>query len=183
MLDLVGLDRSLARRYPHELSGGQRQRLAIARALVTDPQFVVFDEAVSALDVSVQSQVLNLIKDLQARKGFASLFISHDLAATRYVSHRIAVMYAGEILEIAPAALFYARPQHPYSRALRLPIAELDRARFGLRTAPDLVPSAGCPLSPRCPWAIDLCCSTKPALRPVGEGLSACHRAEEISIA
>jgi oligopeptide/dipeptide ABC transporter ATP-binding protein len=183
MLDLVGLDRGFARRFPHELSGGQRQRLAIARALITDPQFVVFDEAVSALDVSVQSQVLNLIKDLQAKKGFAALFISHDLAATRYVSHRIAVMYAGEIVEIAPASLFYAKPQHPYSRALRLPIAESERAAFGLRAVTDLIPSDGCPLSPRCPWMIDLCRDAKPKLRPVNGGLSACHRAEEVSVA
>jgi ABC-type glutathione transport system ATPase component len=183
MLELVGLDRGFVTRYPHELSGGQRQRLAIARALITDPQFVVFDEAVSALDVSVQSQVLNLIKDLQAERGFASLFISHDLAATRYVSHRIAVMYAGEIVEIAPASLFYAKLQHPYSRALRLPIAEWERATFGLRDAADLIPTYGCPLSPRCPWVIDPCRDAKPKLRPVNEGLSACHRAEEVSVA
>jgi ABC-type glutathione transport system ATPase component len=118
MLEMVGLDESFATRYPHELSGGQRQRVAIARALITSPRFVVFDEAVSALDVSVQTQVLNLIKSLQASRGFASLFISHDLAATRYVSNRIAVMYAGEIVEMADAARFYARPEHAYSRAL-----------------------------------------------------------------
>ena len=118
MLEMVGLDESFALRFPHELSGGQRQRVAIARALITDPRFVVFDEAVSALDVSVQTQVLNLIKNLQASRGFASLFISHDLAATRYVSNRIAVMYAGEIVETAEAARFYAQPQHAYSRAL-----------------------------------------------------------------
>jgi ABC-type glutathione transport system ATPase component len=123
ILERVGLDESLAARYPGELSGGQRQRMAIARALITEPRFVVFDEAVSALDVSVQAQVLNLIRALQAEHGFGALFISHDLAATRYVSHRIAVMYRGEIVEVAPARRFYGRPQHPYSQRLLEAIA------------------------------------------------------------
>jgi len=118
ILERVGLDPSLAARYPGALSGGQRQRMAIARALITEPRFIVFDEAVSALDVSVQAQILNLIQDLQAKQGFAALFISHDLAATRYISHRIAVMYRGEIVEIAPADRFYEQPDHPYSRQL-----------------------------------------------------------------
>ncbi len=117
-LAMVGLDPGFAQRYPHELSGGQRQRMAIARALITRPRFVVFDEAVSALDVSIQTQVLNLVKQLQAEGGFASLFISHDLAATRYVADRIAVMRAGEIVEEAPVRKFYDRPSHPYSQAL-----------------------------------------------------------------
>jgi len=117
-LTMVGLDAGFAQRYPHELSGGQRQRMAIARALITRPRFVVFDEAVSALDVSIQTQVLNLIKQLQAEGGFASLFISHDLAATRYVADRIVVMRAGEIVEQAPVREFYERPSHPYSQAL-----------------------------------------------------------------
>jgi ABC-type glutathione transport system ATPase component len=119
MLGQVGLDPALATRFPGELSGGQRQRMAIARALITHPRFIVFDEAVSALDVSIQSQILNLIRDLQQEHGFAALFISHDLAATRYVSDRIAVMRAGEFVEVAPAARFYATPEHPYSRSLR----------------------------------------------------------------
>ena len=123
MLAEVGLDPELAARYPGELSGGQRQRMAIARALVTNPRFIVFDEAVSALDVSVQSQILNLIRGLQRQHRFAALFISHDLAATRYVSHRIAVMRRGDLVEVAPAATFYARPQHPYSRTLHDSIA------------------------------------------------------------
>ena len=119
MLELVGLESSLAQRYPHQLSGGQRQRVAIARALITKPNFIVFDEAVSALDVSVQAQILNLIKDVQAVQGFAALFISHDLAAVRYVAHRVAVMLNGEILEVAPSARFYGVPEHPYSRKLQ----------------------------------------------------------------
>ncbi|MFX0546669.1 ATP-binding cassette domain-containing protein [Roseovarius sp. S1116L3] len=118
MLDQVGLSADFADRYPGQLSGGQRQRVAIARALITEPRFILFDEAVSALDVSVQTQVLNLIRDLQADHGFAALFISHDLAATRYVSDRIAVMLRGEIVEAAPARDFYGTPSHPYSRAL-----------------------------------------------------------------
>jgi ABC-type glutathione transport system ATPase component len=118
MLENVGLDATLAERLPGQLSGGQRQRVAIARALVTEPRFLLFDEAVSALDVSVQAQVLNLILDLQAEHRFGALFISHDVAATRYLSHRIAVMKEGEIVEIGPRERFYGRPQHEYSRAL-----------------------------------------------------------------
>ncbi len=118
MLENVGLDAGFAERFPGQLSGGQRQRVAIARALITEPRFIVFDEAVSALDVSVQAQVLNLIRELQDRHGFGALFISHDLAATRYISHRIAVMYQGEFVEVAEAARFYGTPEHPYSRKL-----------------------------------------------------------------
>lgn len=118
ILDEVGLEASFAGRLPHELSGGQRQRVSIARALITRPPFLVFDEAVSALDVSVQAQILNLIKDLQAEFGFSALFISHDLGAVRYVADRVAVMRAGEIVETAPAAVFYDHPQHEYSRQL-----------------------------------------------------------------
>ncbi|MGP4019572.1 ABC transporter ATP-binding protein [Saccharopolyspora sp. 5N708] len=114
----VGLDASVVRRYPHQLSGGQRQRVSIARALITRPPFIVFDEAVSALDVSVQAQILNLIKDLQAEFGFAALFISHDLGAVRYVADRVAVLRHGEIVETADAAVFYRTPRHAYSRKL-----------------------------------------------------------------
>ena len=123
MLSLVGLDQDFADRYPGELSGGQRQRVAIARALITKPRFILFDEAVSALDVSVQSQILNLIKELQEQHRFASIFISHDLAATRYVSDRIAVMLEGEIVEVAEAQKFYEKPDHPYSQQLYATIA------------------------------------------------------------
>ena len=183
MLVKVGLEPVLANRYPHELSGGQRQRLAIARALITHPQFVVFDEAVSALDVSVQSQVLNLIKDLQASERFAALFISHDLAVTRYVAHRIGVMYQGELVELAPASTFYHKPKHPYSRALRLIIAEEDRAAFTFKDVAAPGAARGCPFSARCPWAIERCVADKPVLREVEGSYSACHRAEEIGAA
>jgi ABC-type glutathione transport system ATPase component len=118
MLESVGLDGGFAERFPGQLSGGQRQRVAIARALITEPRFIVFDEAVSALDVSVQAQVLNLILDLQTQHGFGALFISHDLAATRYLSRRIAVMREGEIVEIGSRDQFYDCPEHPYSRSL-----------------------------------------------------------------
>lgn len=118
MLESVGLNPSLAERRPHELSGGQRQRVAIARAMITQPSLIVFDEAVTALDASVQTQVLNLIRDLQAERGFAAVFISHDLAAVRYVSQRIAVAYRGEIVETGPVERFYGQPEHPYSREL-----------------------------------------------------------------
>ncbi|MEU6645191.1 ATP-binding cassette domain-containing protein [Saccharomonospora sp. NPDC046836] len=114
----VGLDDSFAQRYPHQLSGGQRQRVSIARALITRPPFIVFDEAVSALDVSVQAQILNLIKDLRAEFSFAALFISHDIGAVRYVADRIAVMRYGEIVETAPATVFFGTPEHEYSRQL-----------------------------------------------------------------
>lgn len=117
-LGRVGLDPGLRTRFPHELSGGQRQRAAIARALITEPSFVVFDEAVSALDVSVETQILNLIRDLRETQGFSALFISHDLAATRYVADRIAVMKSGEVVEVDKAARFYGEPHHPYSRRL-----------------------------------------------------------------
>ncbi|NEE00200.1 ATP-binding cassette domain-containing protein [Phytoactinopolyspora halotolerans] len=118
MLEEVGLEPSFADRYPHELSGGQRQRVAVARALITRPRFIVFDEAVSALDVSVQAQILNLITDLQAEFGFSALFISHDLGAVRYVAHRIAVMRHGEVVETADTETFYTTPVHEYSRQL-----------------------------------------------------------------
>jgi ABC-type glutathione transport system ATPase component len=119
VLESVGLNPALADRYSHELSGGQLQRVALARALITEPEFIVFDEAVSALDMSVQAQVLNLIRDLQHERGFAAAFVSHDLSAVRYVADRIAVVYDGKVVEQASAADFYGTPTHPYSRALQ----------------------------------------------------------------
>jgi ABC-type glutathione transport system ATPase component len=180
MMSRVGLNPDHIDRLPAEFSGGQRQRIAIARALITRPQFIVFDEAVSALDVSVQAQVLNLIKDLQATMGFASLFISHDLAATRYAADRIVVLYQGRIVEDAPASIFYGSPAHPYSRALRIPVVPADSPAFALRNADGAQPSAGCRLAPRCPWAIERCGTDVPLIRPVGLSHAACHRAEEV---
>jgi ABC-type glutathione transport system ATPase component len=137
MLALVGLDASLADRRPHELSGGQRQRVAVARAMITRPDLIVFDEAVTALDASVQTQVLNLIRDLQAERGFAALFISHDLAAVRYVSHRIAVAYQGELVETGPVRRFYGQPEHPYSRELMSTLRSTTPASSRLTTYED----------------------------------------------
>lgn len=122
MLEAVGLETSLGARFPHELSGGQRQRVAVARSLVTSPRFIVFDEVVSALDVSVQAQILNLLRELQRERDFASIFISHNLAVVRYVSDRIAVLHQGELVEVAPSERFYDQPDHEYSRKLRAAI-------------------------------------------------------------
>lgn len=181
MLLRVGLGSEFAASYPHELSGGQRQRVAIARALITHPHFIVFDEAVSALDVSVQAQILNLIKGLQVDHQFGALFISHDLAAVRYVAQRIAVLYAGEIVELAPALRFYGRPHHPYSRALGPATTDGDARRFQLKGTGEGVALVGCPLHPRCPMAVERCRVEKPALRKIGDGEVACHRAEEVA--
>jgi oligopeptide/dipeptide ABC transporter ATP-binding protein len=183
VLELVGLDRSFVDRYPHELSGGQRQRVAIARALITEPRFIVFDEAASALDVSVQTQVLNLIKDLQEKHGFGALFISHDLAATRYLSHRMAVMYAGVLMEVGPVKLFYGKAQHPYSRALSISIDEKSNASFALKGISTEVADEGCPLHLRCPWSIERCRRDRPQLRDVDRSKVACHRAEDVASA
>ena len=178
MLEQVGLQPVLAKRYPHELSGGQRQRVAVARALITHPKFVVFDEAVSALDVSVQAQILNLIRELQARAGFAALFISHDLAAVRYVADRIAVMYAGDIVEAATADMLYGRGLHPYTRGLQVASDLIEEEGSRLADASEEVAREGCPLAPRCPIASDRCGTEHPVLRPVGKTLVSCHHAE-----
>jgi ABC-type glutathione transport system ATPase component len=177
MLALVGLDAAVATRFPHELSGGQRQRVAIARALITSPRFIVFDEVVSALDVSIQAQILNLIKRLQSERRFAALFISHELAAVRYVSDRVAVMYAGEIVETARSIDLYSAGAHPYTRALQA--AARGDPTYQLRDAVDL-PEVGCPVEPRCPMAIGVCREVHPRLRPLAGRMVACHRAEEL---
>lgn len=177
-LEMVGLDRGFAERYPHELSGGQRQRVAIARALITEPRFIVFDEAVSALDASVQTQVLNVVRDLQERHGFAALFISHDLAATRYVSHRMAVMFDGRLMEIGPSRLFYERPIHPYANALREAAAMTDAAPHTLVGGAEEISASGCPLSRRCGFADERCRTELPKLREIAGSRAACHHAE-----
>ncbi len=179
MLERVGLEPALAKRLPHQLSGGQRQRVAIARALITKPRFIVFDEAVSALDVSVQAQILNLIRELQHETGFAALFISHDLAAVRYVADRVAVMYAGEIVEFASGATFYRRALHPYTRGLQEASELLEEPDAKLMDVAGQPPSQGCALSQRCPLVIERCRAERPPLRPLGDDLVACHRARE----
>jgi peptide/nickel transport system ATP-binding protein len=185
LLEEVGLKDDVARKLPHELSGGQRQRIGIARALSVDPALVVADEAVSSLDASVRAQILNLFKDLQARHDLTYLFVSHDLGVVRYMSHRIAVMYLGEIVELAPADELYAQPLHPYTTALISAVPSLVRRGRRIRLPGEPPnpsnPPPGCKFHPRCPLATELCRVEHPPLREVAPGrLAACHYAEEV---
>jgi oligopeptide transport system ATP-binding protein len=186
-LNVVGLRPNVLSRYPHEFSGGQRQRIGIARALVLEPKFIVADEPVSALDVSVQSQVLNLIEKLQADHGIAFLFISHDLAVIQHVSDEVAVMYLGRIVEQAPAMDIYRSPRHPYTQALLSAIPQPDPGRKPDRIVLDgdvpspMNPPSGCAFHTRCPLAVERCKKELPVLRKMNSsGLHqvACHLAE-----
>jgi len=186
-LRAVGLEPDHATRYPHEFSGGQRQRVGIARALVVDPAVLVCDEPVSALDVSVQAQVVNLLRRLSEERGLALVMIAHDLAVVRYMSTRVAVMYLGRIVEIGPKEAVFAAPRHPYTRALIASIPNPDpdvpRPRVAIAGEPPSpadIP-AGCPFNTRCPHAVERCRSEAVALVPVETGQRvACHRADEI---
>ena len=190
LLATVGLDRSALSRYPHEFSGGQRQRIGIARALALNPALVVADEPLSALDVSIQAQIVNLLRDLQQRLRLSYLFISHDLSVVALLAHRTAVMYLGEVVESGPTAELFARPQHPYTEALLSavpvpdPNAERRRMRIVLKgdVPSPVAPPTGCPFHPRCPYAFDRCPVEKPKLQPYGSAIAAaCHLLDEPS--
>jgi len=187
MLDLVGMPGDTADRYPSQFSGGQRQRIAIARALMLSPDLVICDEPVSALDLSIQAQVMNLLGELQRELRLSYLFIAHDLAVVRHLSHRVMVLYRGQVMETGPATHVYTHAAHPNTPALQaaapVPDPQQQHARRAARTATSLQPPnpTGCPFAHRCPHTVDLCRTERPALRPTdGDASVACHRFEEL---
>ena len=187
LLELVGLDPAYMKRFPHEFSGGQRQRIGIARALSLDPKFIVCDEPISALDVSIQAQVVNLMQDLQEQLDVAYLFIAHDLSMVKHISHRILVMYLGKIMEMTDRNALFENPLHPYTQSLNSavpipnPEIEINRQRFILEGDPPSPanPPSGCVFHTRCPLAIDECITVEPETREITPGhFTACHLAD-----
>jgi oligopeptide transport system ATP-binding protein len=187
LLRRVGLNPDHATRFPHEFSGGQRQRIGIARAIALNPDLVICDEPISALDVSIQAQIVNMLEDLQAELGLTYLFITHDLSMVRHIADRIGVMYLGKIVELSPADALYRAPAHPYTRALLAAIPVPDpTARRDTAPATGEIPSpldipSGCRFRTRCPLATELCAAAEPPLRDMGEGhFAACHYADKV---
>jgi peptide/nickel transport system ATP-binding protein len=190
LLSIVGLRPEYMSRYPHAFSGGQRQRIGIARSLALNPKFIVCDEPVSALDVSVQAQILNLLQDLQAQFGLTYLFVAHNLSVVKHISNRVAVMYVGKMVELAEVEEIFANPKHPYTEALVSavpkpdPLARRDRIVLKGEVASPSNPPPGCYFHPRCRYAQPVCSQEEPPLREVSPGhLAACHFAEELELA
>ena len=180
LIDIVGLQKDQMQRYPHEFSGGQRQRIGIARAISLNPEFIVLDEPVSALDVSIQGQIINLLIDLQEKFGLTYLFVAHDLAVVEHMSKRIIVMYLGKIVEESPARELYSSPKHPYTKSLLASIPDVKPQKHGFSVLKGEIPSpenppSGCHFHPRCPHAMDICREQYPELKTIGDSRVACH--------